>query len=88
MNAYAHFPALWNQSDARFDSDGLHWLDGPPFASRCVRVRTVHMGKRDGDVVESALRPYLGFDLFERTWDRNDMHEDEVLSSRSRRKEA
>lgn len=36
-------------------------------------------GKRDGEVIEAALRRDLGFDLLERIWARNDMPEDEAM---------
>lgn len=46
---------------------------------KAVRVRAARTGKRDGDVVEAALRRDLGFDLLERIWARNDMPEDEAM---------
>ena len=46
---------------------------------KAVKVRAARTGKRDGDVVEAALRRDLGFDLLERIWARNDMPEDEAM---------
>lgn len=46
---------------------------------KAVRVRAARTGKRDGDVIEAALRRELGFDLLERIWSRNDMPEDVAM---------
>ena len=46
---------------------------------KAVRVRAARTGKRDGDVVEAALRRDLGFELLERIWARNDVPEDEAM---------
>lgn len=46
---------------------------------KAVRVRAARTGRRDGEVIEAALRRDLGFDLLERIWSRNDMSEDEAM---------
>jgi len=46
---------------------------------KAVRVRAARTGKRDGEVIEAALRRDLGFDLLERIWADNDMPEDEAM---------
>lgn len=47
---------------------------------RAVKVRGARIGKRDGEVIEDALRRELGLDLFERLWQRDDIGEDEALA--------
>ena len=45
-----------------------------------ARVLAARTEKRDSDVVEAALRAYLGFDLLERVWARNkDVSEEEIM---------
>lgn len=44
---------------------------------RAVRVRAARSGKRDSEVIEDAVREKLGFDVFERMWERNDLTEEE-----------
>lgn len=46
---------------------------------KAVRVRAARTGRRDGEVIEAALRRELGFDLLERVWGRNDLSEDEAM---------
>lgn len=46
---------------------------------KAVRVRAARTGRRDGEVIEAALRRDLGFDLLERLWARNDSPEDEAM---------
>ena len=46
---------------------------------RAARVRAARTDKRDSDVVEEALRSYLGFDLIERVRARSDLTEDEAM---------
>lgn len=46
---------------------------------RATRVQAARSDKRDSDVVEDALRAYLGFDVVERVWARSDLSEDEAL---------
>jgi hypothetical protein len=46
---------------------------------RATRVRAARSDQRDSDVVEQALRAFLGFDLVERVWARSDLSEDEAM---------
>ena len=47
---------------------------------RAARVRAARTDRRDSDVVEDALRSYLGFDVVERVWARSSLSEDEAMS--------
>jgi hypothetical protein len=47
---------------------------------RAARVRAARTDKRDSEVVEDALRAYLGFDVVARAWARSDLSEDEALT--------
>lgn len=46
---------------------------------RAVKVRAARTGKRDGEVIETALRRELGLDLLDELWGRNDLSEDEAM---------
>jgi hypothetical protein len=46
---------------------------------RAARVRAARSDRRDSEIVEEALRAYLGFDVVERVWARSDLNEDEAL---------
>jgi hypothetical protein len=46
---------------------------------RATKIAAVRTGKRDYQVVEEALRAYLGLDLFERVGSRSKLREDEAL---------
>jgi hypothetical protein len=46
---------------------------------RATRVRAARTDKRDSDVVEEALRSYLGFDVLASVWSRSDLGEDEAM---------
>jgi hypothetical protein len=46
---------------------------------RATRVRAARTDARDSQVVEDALRAYLGFDVVERVWARSDLGETEAL---------
>jgi hypothetical protein len=47
---------------------------------RAAKVYAARKDLRDSDVIESALREYLGLDLFESVWSRNtDLDADEAL---------
>ena len=46
---------------------------------RAARVRAARTDKRDSEVVEDALRSYLGFDVVERVWARSDLGEEEAM---------
>ena len=45
---------------------------------RAVKVRAARTGKGDSEVIEEALRRQLGFDLFERVWERSDLSAEEA----------
>jgi hypothetical protein len=47
---------------------------------RAARVRAARTDKRDSEVVEEALRAYLGFDVVERVWARSNLTEDEAMA--------
>jgi metal-responsive CopG/Arc/MetJ family transcriptional regulator len=46
---------------------------------RGVRVMAERAGKSDSDIVEEALRNYLGVDVLERVWPRSNLDENEAL---------
>lgn len=46
---------------------------------RAVRIRAARTGRGDSEVIEEALRHYLGLDLLDRLWERNDMGEAEAI---------
>ena len=46
---------------------------------RAARVRAARTDKRDSEVVEDALRAYLGFDVLSSVWARSDLEEDEAM---------
>jgi hypothetical protein len=47
---------------------------------RAAKVYAARKDLRDSDVIESALRKYLGLDLFEPVWSRNtDLDPDDAL---------
>lgn len=46
---------------------------------RATRVRAARTDQRDSEVVEAALRAYLGFEVVERIWGRSDLSEDEAM---------
>jgi hypothetical protein len=50
-----------------------------PAVLRAMRVQAARTGRRDSDVVEDALREYLGLGLLERIWEKADLSEDEAL---------
>ena len=47
---------------------------------RAARVQAARTDKRDSEVVEDALRAYLGFDVLERVWARSNLSEDEAMA--------
>jgi hypothetical protein len=47
---------------------------------RAARVHAARSDRRDSDVVEEALRQYLGFDVVEQVWARSDLGEDEAMA--------
>jgi hypothetical protein len=46
---------------------------------RAARVRAARNDRRDSDIVEEALRAYLGFDVVEQIWAGSDLGEDEAM---------
>jgi hypothetical protein len=46
---------------------------------RAAKVSAARTDQRDSEVVEKALRQYLGFDLLERVWARSDLSEKEAM---------
>ena len=46
---------------------------------RAARVHAARTNKRDSEVVEEALRTYLGFDAVESVWARSELSEDEAM---------
>lgn len=47
---------------------------------RAAKVYAARKDLRDSDVIETALRRFLGMDLFESVWERNrDLDEDEAM---------
>ena len=42
---------------------------------RALKVRAARIGKSDSEVIEEALRHYLGLELLERRWAQNQMAE-------------
>jgi hypothetical protein len=46
---------------------------------RAARVRAARTDRRDSDVVEAALRAFLGFDVLGNVWARSDLGEDEAM---------
>jgi hypothetical protein len=46
---------------------------------RAARVRAARTDKRDSEIVEEALRAYLGFDVVAGVWSRSDLGEDEAM---------
>ena len=46
---------------------------------RTARVRAARTDKRDSEVVEDALRAFLGFDVLAGVWSRSDLDEDDAM---------
>lgn len=47
---------------------------------RAARVRAARTDRRDSEVVEEALRAYLGFDVLSTVWARSSLTEDEAMA--------
>jgi metal-responsive CopG/Arc/MetJ family transcriptional regulator len=47
---------------------------------RAVKIRAARTDKGDSEVIEEALRAYLGLDLLDRLWKRNDLGEEEAVA--------
>jgi hypothetical protein len=50
-----------------------------PEVLRATRIRAARTGKRDSDVVEDALREYLGLAVIDRIRSRFDLEEEEAM---------
>lgn len=46
---------------------------------RAARVRAARTDRRDSEIVEQALRAYLGFDTVERVWARSELSEEDAV---------
>lgn len=46
---------------------------------RGTRIAAARAGKRDYEIVEEALRAYLGVGMLERIWSRTDLAEDDAV---------
>jgi plasmid stability protein len=46
---------------------------------RAMRVRAARSDRRDSEIVEDALRTYLGFGTVEDVWARSNLGEDEAM---------
>lgn len=46
---------------------------------RAAKVWAARTGRKDYEVMEEALRGYLGLDVIENVWERSDLSEDEAL---------
>jgi len=46
---------------------------------RAAKVSAARTDRRDSEVVERALREYLGFDVLDRVWARSELSEKEAL---------
>ena len=51
----------------------------PEDVLRAARVRAARADRRDSEIVEEALRLYLGFDVVDRVWARSSLGEDEAM---------
>jgi len=47
---------------------------------KAVKMRAARTGKREGEVIEAALRRGLGQDVFERLWSRNELGDEEAMA--------
>ncbi len=47
---------------------------------RAAKVAAARQNKREYEILEEALRRYLGMDLLERIWERADLTEEEALA--------
>ncbi len=46
---------------------------------RAAKVSAARTDRRDSEVVEKALREYLGFDVLDRVWARSDLSEKQAM---------
>ncbi len=47
---------------------------------KAVKIRAARTGKREGEVIEAALRRGLGLDVFGRLWSRNELGDEEAMA--------
>ena len=47
---------------------------------RAVKVRAARSGQGESEVIEEAVRRWLGLDLLERLWAKNDLDPDEAMA--------
>jgi hypothetical protein len=47
---------------------------------RAARVRAARTDRRDSEIVEEALRAYLGFDVLASVWGRSDLDEHQAMA--------
>jgi hypothetical protein len=47
---------------------------------RATRVRAARSDRRDSEIIEDALRAYLGWDVVEGVWARSDLSEEEAMA--------
>jgi Ribbon-helix-helix protein, copG family len=47
---------------------------------REARIQAARTGRNDSEVIEAALRSYLGLDVLEEVWARSDLDEEDALS--------
>jgi hypothetical protein len=50
-----------------------------PAVLQATKVEAARSGRHEYEVVEAALRAYLGFEIAEGSWARSDLSEDEAL---------
>ena len=50
-----------------------------PEVLRATRVSAARKGRRDSDIVEDALRRYLGLEVLEKVWSRSDLTEEAAM---------
>ena len=50
-----------------------------PDLLRAAKVWAARTGRKDYEVMEEALRSYLGLDVIENVWAKSDLDEDEAL---------
>ncbi len=46
---------------------------------RAARIRAARTGQKDSELIESAIRSYLGLDVLDEVWSRSDLDEESAL---------
>ena len=46
---------------------------------REARIQAARTGQRDSELIESAIRSYLGLDVLDDVWSRSDLDEEDAL---------